>query len=59
MPGESAVVGAGQGIAAWEQFFQTLGQSVSGSAFWVGFVLVAIFGYSRFAISKERLRPTA
>ena len=53
MPKESVGSVAGQGIVAWEQFFQTLGQSVSDSAFWVGFVLVAVFAYSRFAISKD------
>lgn len=35
-------------------FIITLGQSLSYPAFWVGFVLVALFAYSRFAVSEVK-----
>lgn len=37
----------------WNNFVATLGQSISDSAFWVGFVLVAVFALNRFAITDS------
>jgi hypothetical protein len=37
----------------WSHFVAVLGQSISDSAFWVGFVLVAVYALNRFAISDS------
>jgi hypothetical protein len=36
----------------WTEFIITLGQNLSNPSFWIGFVLVTVFAYGRFAISE-------